>query len=157
MRDLFGRSLPDDARAAFLETSLDSEWRRIGLPLRSEYVESLRAALLADQIEKRAMLQALAPWRAEFDARPMGGKTFEVHYRLDGGDTTRDPFAVRYGSVGAWDGELDRERLARVDAVRAGVLPAAFQSGTKLFTAIEIRDTQLACTLRVGARRWEIP
>jgi hypothetical protein len=157
MSDLFGRSLPGDSRAPFLETSVDSEWGRVNAPSRSKYVDALRAALQADKANAAKELQAAAHWRAAFEASAMGGRAFEVHYRLDGGETTKTPFAVRYGAIGAWERELDRERLARVDATHAGVLPIAFQAGTRLFTAIEMRDSQLACTLRIGARRWDIP
>ncbi len=87
----------------------------------------------------------------------MNGGAFEVRYRLGAINATNPPFAVRYAEIGPWQPELDRESLARVDATRSGVLPRSFQHGTILFTAIELRDTHLACTLRLGARRWELP
>jgi hypothetical protein len=80
-----------------------------------------------------------------------------VHYRLGAPNATNPPFAVRYAEIGPWQPEMDRESLARVDATRAGVLPRSFQRGAILFTAIELRDPHLACTLRLGARRWELP
>jgi hypothetical protein len=52
---------------------------------------------------------------------------------------------------------LDREYLARIDATRSGVLPRSFRRGQLLFAAVEMRDPNLACTVRLGARRWELP
>ena len=46
--------------------------------------------------------------------------------------------------------------LARVDGTRAGVLPASFARGTRLFTALERREPLLGCSVRLAARRWEV-
>jgi hypothetical protein len=103
------------------------------------------------------MLEAIVLAPVTFEAIAMGGSAFEVHYRLGAVNATNPPFAVRYAEIGPWETEIDRERLARVDATHLGVLPHSFQRGARVFAAIEVRDSQLACTLRLGARRWELP
>jgi hypothetical protein len=154
---LFGRHLPDDARAAFLESSFKDAWRRADAPALPTFAKGLRAALQADQVRFAAIPEAIVREPVIFQAAPMRGGAFEVHYRLGAINATNPPFAVRYAEIGPWQPEMDRESLARVDATRSGVLPRSFQRGTMLFTAIELRDTHLACTLRLGARRWELP
>lgn len=154
---LFGRHLPDDARAAFLESSFNDAWRRADAPAFPTFAEGLRAALQADQVRVAVIPDAIVQKPVIFQAAAMRGGAFEVHYRLGAINATNPPFAVRYAEIGPWQPELDRETLARVDAIRSGVLPRSFQRGAILFTAIELRDTHLACTLRLGARRWELP
>lgn len=154
--DLFGRHLPDDARAALLESSFNEAWRRADAPALATFADGLRATLQAGQ-PAAAMPDAIAQEPVIFQAAAMRGSAFEVHYRLGAINAANPPFAVRYAELGPWQPELDRESLARVDATRAGVLPRSFQRGALLFTAIELRDTHLACTLRLGARRWELP
>jgi hypothetical protein len=154
---LFGRRLPDDARAAFLESSFNNAWRHADAPAFPTFAEGLRVALQADQVRAAATPDAIVQAPVIFQATAMGGSAFEVHYRLGAINAANPPFAVRYAEIGPWQPELDRESLARVDATRSGVLPRSFQRGAILFTAIELRDTHLACTLRLGARRWELP
>ncbi len=154
---LFGRHLPDDARAAFLESSFNDAWRHADAPAFPAFADGLRAALQADQVRVAAIPDAIVQEPVIFQAAAMRGSAFEVHYRLGAINATNPPFAVRYAEIGPWQPELDRESLARVDATRSGVLPRSFQRGAILFTAIELRDTHLACTLRLGARRWELP
>jgi hypothetical protein len=154
---LFGRHFPDDARVAFLESSFNSAWRHADAPAFPAFAGRLQAALQADQVRVAAISDAIAQEPVIFQAAAMRGSAFEVHYRLGAINATNPPFAVRYAEIGPWQPELDRESLARVDATRPGVLPRSFQRGAILFSAIELRDTHLACTLRLGARRWELP
>jgi hypothetical protein len=154
---LFGRHLPDDARAAFLESSFNNAWRHANAPAFPTFAEGLRAALQADEVRIAAIPDAIVQEPVIFQAAAMRGGAVEVHYRLGAIHATNPPFAVRYAEIGPWQPELDRESLARVDATRSGVLPRSFQRGAILFTAIELHDTHLACTLRLGARRWVLP
>jgi hypothetical protein len=154
---LFGRHLPDDARAAFLESSFNDAWRHADAPALPAFAERLRVALQADPVRVADIPDAIVQEPVIFQAVAMHGSAFEVRYRLGAVDATNPPFAVRYAEIGPWQPELDRESLARVDATRSGVLPRSFQRGAILFTAIELRDTHLACTLRLGARRWKLP
>jgi hypothetical protein len=154
---LFGRRLPDDARAAFRESSFNNAWRQADAPAFPTFAEGLRAALQADQVRVAATPDAIVQEPVIFQAAAMRGGALEVDYRLGAINSMNPPFAVRYAEIGPWQPELDRESLARVDATRSGVLPRSFQRGAILFTAIELRDTHLACTLRLGARRWELP
>jgi hypothetical protein len=153
---LFGRHLPDDARAAFLESSFNNAWREADAPALLAFAASLQAALQSDQVRAADILDSIVQAQVTFNAAAMRGGALEVHYRLGEINATNPPFAVRYAEIGPWQSELDQESLARVDATRSGVLPRSFQRGAILFTAIELRDTQLACTLRLGARRWEL-
>jgi hypothetical protein len=154
---LFGRHLPDDGRAAFLESSVGEAWRDAQAPAFPAFAEGLRAALRADQLRSGSPTDTLVQEPVSFQAAAMRGGAFEVHYRLGPDDAKNPPFAVRYAEIGPWQAELERDSLARVDATRPGVLPRSFQRGTRLFAAIEVRDAHLACTLRLGARRWELP
>jgi hypothetical protein len=154
---LFGRRLPDDGRAAFLESSVGEAWYDAGAPPFAAFADALRAALRADQLRSGTPPAAIVQAPVTFQAVAMRGGALEVHYRLGLDDARNPPFAVRYGEIGPWQPELDRDSLARVDASRPGVLPRSFPRGTRLFAAIEVRDAHLACTLRLGARRWELP
>ena len=156
MKALFGTRLPDDGRAALLEQSVNRAWVQSGAPPLAEFADHLQAALADEQKQSAVQLKSMALSRPLFEAVSMGGSVFEVHYRLAEDGAKAPPFAVRYGAIGPWDAELDRESLARIDANRAGILPNSFEKGFRIFTTIERRDTQLACTVRLGARRWEI-
>jgi hypothetical protein len=154
--ELFGKRLPDDARAAFLEPSITDAWRRADAPALPEFAEGLRTALQADPAGAAAPPDAIVQEPVAFQAAAMRGRAVEVHYRLGATDAANPPFAVRYAVIGPWQSEIDRESLARVDATRSGVLPRSFQRGEILFAAIELHDPGLECTLRLGARRWEL-
>jgi hypothetical protein len=154
---LFGRRLPDDARAAFLESSFNNAWRHADAPAMPTFAEELRAALQADQVRAGARPDEVIEAPVIFQAAAMRGSALEVHYRLGAINAANPPFAVRYAEIGPWQSELNRETLARVDATRSGVLPRSFQRGAILFAAIELRDAHLGCTVRLGARRWELP
>jgi hypothetical protein len=156
MKALFGTRLPDNGRAPLLEESLNRAWSQSGaLPL-SNFADRLQGALEDGQKKLEAQLKSIDLSRPTFAAVSMGGGVFEVHYGMGEGGRKALPFAVRYGAIGPWETELDRESLARIDASRPGVLPNSFERGFRIFTAIERRDSELACTVRLGAQRWEI-
>jgi hypothetical protein len=86
----------------------------------------------------------------------MEGSTYEVHFQVGKADRASPLFSVRYVTLGPWDAEIKDEVLYRVDTTRAGVLPASFTRGTRLFTAIERREALLDCSVRLAALRWEV-
>jgi hypothetical protein len=156
MKALFGARLPEDGRAPFLEESLDHAWSQTDAPPLPEFARGLQTALEAEQKPLSGHLKFIGLSRPTFAAVSMGGRVYEVHYSLGERGTKVSPFAVRYRAIGPWETELDRESLARIDANRPGVLPNSFERGVRIFTAVERRDSQLDCTVRLGARRWEI-
>jgi hypothetical protein len=156
MKELFGARLPEDGRAPFLEESVSRAWSQSGAPPLPEFANRLQAVLEHEQMQLGGQLKSIDLSHPRFSAVSMGGRVFEVHYSLGHGGTKAAAFAVRYGAIGPWATELDRESLARIDANRPGVLPNSFEQGFRIFTAIERRDSQLDCTVRLGAQRWEI-
>lgn len=152
---VLGIRLPNDVRTPLLETSFDDAWRHAAAPAFQGFAADLRAQLLAD-LGSRAITDTLQPEPVAFQAATMGGGILEVHYGVGANGAAHAPFAVRYAEIGAWQPELERDSLSRVDATRSGVLPRSFQRGTLLFTAIEMRNEHLGCDLRLGARRWEL-
>jgi hypothetical protein len=156
MQALFGTRLPDSGRAPFMEQPANRAWSHAGAPPLPEFVRDLQSALKSEQRQLAGQLESLSLVPAIFEAAAMSGSVFEVHYHLGKSGAKPALFAVRYSVIGPWDAELDRESLARIDANRPGVLPNSFESGTRIFTTIERPVPQLACTVRFGARRWEI-
>jgi hypothetical protein len=156
MKALFGARLPEDGRAPLLEESVDHAWSRSGAAPLPEFAGRLQATLEDEQRTLAGQLKSIDLKRPTFAAVSMGGRVYEVHYSLGGSGSKVTPFAVRYSAIGPWQTELDRESLARIDANRPGVLPNSFERGVRIFTAVERRDSQLDCTVRLGARRWEI-
>ncbi|MCD2518918.1 ABC transporter permease [Massilia sp. G4R7] len=127
-----------------------------GAPDQATLVRRFDTLFAAEETRLAPALDAIALPQARFSAQRMAGKTYEVHYRLGPTDGEVAPFSVLYVALGPWDGEIRSESLARVDATRAGVLPASFARGTRLFTAVERRDALLGCSVRLAARRWEL-
>jgi ABC-type transport system involved in multi-copper enzyme maturation permease subunit len=156
MKELFGTRLPEGGRAPFLEESVSRAWSQSGAPPLPEFADRLQAVLEHEQMQLGGQLKSIDLSHPRFSAVSMGGRVFEVHYDLGQGGTKAAAFAVRYGAISPWATELDRESLARIDANRPGVLPNSFEQGFRIFTAIERRDSQLDCTVRLGAQRWEI-
>lgn len=116
--------------------------------------EAMRGEVAADTAQSAPTLD----WSVRFEAAPMRGRTYELHYLVDAADApTVLPFAVRYRRIGPWEGELSRAGLERVDALESGTLPTSFAQGERVFAAVEVRDPALACTVRLGARRLEVP
>lgn len=152
-RALFSVRPPGDIRAFLGEKSVDELLRRAGMPGTKALADSLQATLQRES----AGLATLPPWKVSFRAAPMRGSTFELRYAVASADATPLPsFAVRYIRVGPWKGELTRASMERVDATASGVLPASFPRGERIFTAVEVHSPQLGCTVRLGARRWEV-
>jgi hypothetical protein len=110
----------------------------------------------AEQARMAGTLDQIVIPRASFTAQRMTGKSFEVHYQVGSSAGEVPPFSVLYVVLGPWDGEIASEALARVDSMRAGVLPTSFARGTRLFTAVERREALLGCSVRLAARRWEL-
>lgn len=147
---------PGDARAALFGPDFAELLAQSGAPGQAALTRQFQALFAAEQARLAPALDAIAIPQASFRAQRMTGKTFEVHYRLDPSPGEAPPFAVLYLALEPWDGELPSEALARVDSTRAGVLPASFARGTRLFTAVERREALLGCSVRLAARRWEV-
>jgi hypothetical protein len=153
-RKLFGARRVSDLRAFLGEQSVDELLQQAGLPGMKVWAGDLQKAMHS---EHAGQATALPAWKASFSAVPMRGSTFELHYSLTAPDASPlPPFAVRYTRIGPWEGELARAGMERVDATASGVLPASFPRGERVFTAVELQSPQLACTVRLGARRWEV-
>jgi hypothetical protein len=155
-RSVLGERPPGDARASLFAPRFATLLAQAGAPdqatLARQLDEFLNAgpAAMADTLDRIAVPQAL------FTAQRMTGNTFEVHYRMGPVSGETPPFSVLYVSLGPWDGEIAPEALSRVDSTRAGVLPASFTRGTRLFTAVERREPLLGCSVRLAAQRWEV-
>jgi hypothetical protein len=149
MQASFGTRPHADVRALLAERSTDELLRRANAPS----VTALSSSLLAAPL----VIGEFALWPVNFRAAPMRGSTFEVRYDVAfGRDQVAQPFAVRYFRIGPWEREITRARMSRVDATASGVLPNSFTRGTRLFTAVEVNNSKLNCTVRYGAHRWEV-
>lgn len=147
---------PDDARASLFEPTFAQLLARAQAPDQATLARQFGSLFRAEQVRLAATLDQIATPKVSFTARPMEGSTFEVHYQVGKADGDVPPFSVRYVTLGPWASELAAESLARVDATRAGVLPASFARGTRLFTAVERREARLNCSVRLAAQRWEV-
>ncbi len=127
-----------------------------GAPDQAGLTRRFHALFGAEQARLGRALDGTSIPQARFSAQRMAGNTFEVHYRLTPSADEAPPFAVLYVTLKPWDGEIPSESLARVDSTRAGVLPASFPRGTRLFTAVERREALLGCSVRLAAQRWEV-
>jgi len=155
-REAWGRRPHKDARV-LLEPSFEQVLRRrTGLTVR-DLAQRIAATLALDRADPAARSDPMRSWSAEFEARHVGGRLYEIHHRLDSKGGPVPPYAVRYTTLQPWDGEISATSLDRVDAIRDGVLPLTVESGTRLFTAAEMRDEPLQCMVRIGARRWVVP
>ena len=155
-RDVLGRRPPNDARASLLEPTFANLLARHGAPDQAALTRQFDRLFSSEQARLAATLAQIERPAVAFTARPMGGRTYEVHYGVGADDRGVAPFSVRYAVLGPWDGELAPESLSREDSTRAGVLPASYPRGTRLFTAVERREALLGCTVRLAARRWEV-
>ena len=147
---------PDDARASLFAPGFDGLLEQHGAPDRATLTRQFQQVFGAEQARLAATLDRIAIPQVRFSARRMAGKAYEVHYQAGPAAGEVPPFSVLYATLGPWDGELPAELLARVDGTRAGVLPASFARGTRLFTALERREAALGCSVRLAARRWEL-
>lgn len=147
---------PDDARAWLFAPDFARLLAKSGAPGQAALTRRFQGLFAAEQARLARTLDQVAIPQVRFSAQRMAGKTYEVHYRLGPAAGEAPPFAVLYATLGPWDGEIPPESLARVDGTRAGVLPASFARGTRLFTALERRDALLGCRVRLAAQRWEV-
>ncbi len=155
-RSVLGERPPDDARASLFAPDFPELLAHSGAPDQATLARRFHELFGAEDTRLAPTLDRIALPRASFSAQRMAGKTFEVHYRLGPANEEAAPFAVLYVALGPWDGEIRPESLARVDSTRAGVLPASFARGTRLFTAMERREALLGCSARLAAQRWEV-
>lgn len=146
IRDALGVRPPDDARAWLTERSTEALLEQHGAPTLDALAAKLRDRLAAGEAAPFASL--------EVSGEKLGGRLYELRFAPRGG--LPDTFALRYFTLSPWSAELTRADLGRFDATGAGVLPTTVVKGERLFVAAEVRDDALQCTLRVGARRWEV-
>lgn len=147
---------PQDARASLFEPSFAQLLAQSEAPDQATLARQFGRLFSAEQARLAASLDRIAVPQVSFTARPMEGSTYEVHYQVGKAKGEVPPFSVRYVTLGPWASEIAAEALARVDATRAGVLPASFARGTRLFTAVERREELLNCSVRLAAQRWEV-
>ena len=155
-RSVLAERPPGDARASLLAPDFAALLARRGAPDQTMLAQQFTQLFGAEQARLADTLGRIAIPQVHFSAQRMAGKAFEVHYRLGLAAGEVAPFSVLYLALGPWDGEIRPESLARVDSTRAGVLPASFARGTRLFTAVERREPLLGCSVRLAARRWEV-
>ncbi|MBD8528943.1 MULTISPECIES: ABC transporter permease subunit [unclassified Massilia] len=155
-RSVLAERPPGDARASLLAPGFATLLARHGAPDQGILTQQFTQVFGAEQARLADTLDRIAIPQVYFSAQRMAGKAFEVHYRLGPAAGEVAPFSVLYLALGPWDGEIRPESLARVDSTRAGVLPASFARGTRLFTAVERREPLLGCSVRLAARRWEV-
>jgi len=147
---------PGDARASLFDPGFARLLAGAGAPDPAMLTQQFERLFGAEQARMAGTLDRIAMPKAQFTAKRMAGKAFEVHYRFGPPAGEAPPFSILYHVLGPWEGEIRPEALARVDSTRAGVLPASFARGTRLFTAVERREALLGCSVRLAAQRWEV-
>jgi hypothetical protein len=155
-RALLAGRPPGDARASLSAPGLARLLQQNGAPDQAMLAQQFTRLFGAVQVRMAARLERIPVPLPRFTAQRMAGNAYEVHYTMGAPGADLPPFSVLYVALGPWDGEIPPEALARVDNTRAGVLPASFARGTRLFTAVERRDELLGCSVRLAARRWEV-
>lgn len=147
---------PGDARDSLFEASFAQQLEQANAPNQAMLAQQFERLFGAEQARLAGSVGQIAMPQVTFTARPMEGSTYEVHYQVGKAGREGLPYSVLYVTLEPWDGEISAEVLARVDTQRAGVLPASFARGTRLFTAVERRDETLGCSVRLAAQRWEV-
>ncbi|HTQ36848.1 MAG TPA: ABC transporter permease [Steroidobacteraceae bacterium] len=156
-RALFGQRPAAGIRAFLAERPVNALLREAGAPATETLAAGLQQAIHAEGTAQADRIPPMRQWSVKFEAVAMRGSLFELHHAVTtAGNAPVPAYAVRYMSVGPWDGELTPASMERVDATGPGVLPASFPRGERVFTAVEIYSPQLQCTLRLGARRWQV-
>lgn len=156
-RSVLAERPPGDARASLFEPGFARLLARAGAPDQAMLTRQFTRLFAAEQARLAGALGEVALPQVSFTAQRMAGKAFEVHYRMGPSAGAVPPFSVLYLALDPWDGAIAPEALARVDSTQAaGVLPASFARGTRLFTALERREPLLGCSVRLAARRWEV-
>jgi len=156
MRKLFSERPKPDARYWFEKSELQKELTKVGVSMK-EIVNDMQQKLQADQSKYAGAVDNLHLLHVQFSANRMRGKNYEIKYDIGGsGKDNKEVFSIRYQELEPWQGELQATKLSRVDALDSGVLPLTVQRGARVFTATEMRSDALQCTVRAGARRWEV-
>jgi hypothetical protein len=156
-RALFGQRPTGDIRAFLSERPVDELLQSAGAPVVEALADQLQQAIHAEGASLADRIAPMRQWSVKFEAVAMRGSIFELRHAVAfAGSELPPPYAVRYLRIGPWDGELARASMERVDATAPGVLPASFPRGERVFTAVEMYSPQLQCTLRLGARRWQV-
>jgi hypothetical protein len=155
-RSVLAERPPGDARASLFDPGFAGLLAQHGAPDQAMLAQQFDQLFGAEQARMAGTLGPIALPQARFTAQRMAGNSYEVHYQLGPSAGDAAPFSVLYVALGPWDGEIPAEALARVDSIRAGVLPASFARGTRLFTAVERREPLLGCSVRLAGRRWEV-
>ena len=147
---------PGDDRASLFTSSFTEQLADARAPDQAMLARQFAQLFSAEQARLANTLSQISVPQVRFAARPMKGNAYEVHYQVGKADGEALPFSVLYVTLDPWDAELSAEVLARVDATRAGVLPASYARGIRLFTAVERREPLLGCSVRLAAQRWEV-
>jgi hypothetical protein len=153
LREALGGRPPDDARALLGERDVGALLLAHGVPGLEVLLSELRAELGPDVSEEVSRIARMSP---SARAHRVTNTDFDIHVSLVGEGGEPVTFALYHAELGPWTGELDREDLARFDAAGEGILPATFSAGARLFTAFEVRQPALRCSVRLGATRWEV-
>jgi hypothetical protein len=157
VRTLFGKRSPPGTLALLVGHPVEEILRQAGALGVQSLAAGLQQAVRGESAGESAPVDPLLHWSVRFEAAPMRGTAYELHYLVDTpGTSTALPFSVRFKRIAPWEGELGRASLERVDALESGVLPTSFAQGERVFAAVEVRDPALACTVRLGAKRWEV-
>lgn len=158
-RETLGVRPQKDVRASLVEKPLEEIYaaHSKGKPPRrfDDFVRSRLAQVKDSRGAEVADLAALEPMQS---AVQVSRTAAEIRHQLRSKDASRGPvsYAFRYAELGPWTGPLDQEDLGRIDTVGQGVMPFVPPLGTRLFTAFEVEDARLGCTLRLLAERWEV-
>ena len=155
-RSVLAERPPGDARASLLDPGFARLLAQAGAPDQATLTRQFNQLFGAEQARFAGTLDRIVLPQVSFTAQRMAAKALEVHYQVGQSAGEVPPFSVLYVTLGPWDGEIAAEALARVDSTRAGVLPASFARGTRLFTAVERHEALLGCSVRLMARRWEV-
>lgn len=156
-RALFGHRATADMRAFMSEDPPGEVLRQAQAPSIQQLADMLQAQAGNDQLRFADVLQRIRLWPVSIEAEPMRGSAIQLRYDVAAVDGQMPPsFAVLYARIGPWESEVPRDRLARVDALSGGVLPTSFVLGARVLTAVEMPVPELACTVRMDARRWEL-
>ncbi len=156
-RQALGRRPQADLREALREESLEALLARRGAPL-DDLLRSLNGGLGADRARFADALGQRVQRLPRLTVMPAAnGSAFEVRHSLRTLDGGAPPIAytVVYSALGPWTDALDREDLSRFDTWGAGVLPVTYSRGELVFSAFEVHEPALGCSVRLLAQRWE--
>lgn len=146
MRAALGQSTTDNVRGLAAVPSTASLLDTAGVPL-------ARLAGLQGELRRR---DPRAP-PAALILRParLAGDMFELRWRIAG--AAPGGLAVRYKALQPADTNVQPDTTYWAGATAAGVLPATFAGGTRVFVVAEADDPALGCRYRLGAVREALP